>query len=300
MKQYIKKIGFAHKLYKLLRYSVSAVSPELATRMIFRVSRGKKLDTNAPQTLDEHISTLKIKKYNHDPLVAQCADKYRVREYITQLGLDGILNELLGVYKHEDDIPWSQLPDQFVVKWNNACGANLIVPQKDALDIKKARQQLGKWRRRKQWLDCAEMQYKSIPPRIIIEKYLENDDGSSLDDYKFYCFNGRVPYVMICQGRDAGHPKYYYLNRKGELMRNLSYDAMNAPKDISISLPEGYEEMFKYAEVLSKPFPFVRVDFYSVNGSPVFGEMTFTPSGGVDSERPPEADRHLGQYVHIP
>ena len=37
--------------------------------------------------------------------------------------------------------------------------------------------------------------------------------------------------------------------------------------------------MLKIAERLSKPFPFVRVDFYDLNGKPILGEMTFTPAG---------------------
>ena len=134
MKQYIKKIGFA-KTIQITRYFVSAVSPELATRMIFRVSMDRKLNTNNPQTLDEHISTLKIKSIIMIPWLHNALTSIECVSISHNL-IDGILNELLGVYKHEDDIPWSQLPDQFVVKWNNACGANLIVPQKDALDIK--------------------------------------------------------------------------------------------------------------------------------------------------------------------
>ena len=39
--------------------------------------------------------------------------------------------------------------------------------------------------------------------------------------------------------------------------------------------------MIEVASDLSHPFPFVRVDFYDGIETPVFGEMTFTPAGGI-------------------
>ena len=36
--------------------------------------------------------------------------------------------------------------------------------------------------------------------------------------------------------------------------------------------------MITIAEKVSKPFPFVRVDFYESNNIPILGELTFTPA----------------------
>ena len=41
-------------------------------------------------------------------------------------------------------------------------------------------------------------------------------------------------------------------------------------------------EAIKYAEALSKPFPYVRVDLYIVSNKIYFGELTFSPSAGMD------------------
>ena len=51
----------------------------------------------------------------------------------------------------------------------------------------------------------------------------------------------------------------------------------NAVAGMEINQPHSFNDMKKIAAVLSKPFPFVRVDFYDIDGKPIFGEMTFTP-----------------------
>ena len=46
--------------------------------------------------------------------------------------------------------------------------------------------------------------------------------------------------------------------------------------------PSGLNKMLDIASVLSKDFPFVRVDFYLLGERIVFGELTFTPAAGMD------------------
>ncbi|WP_295160171.1 ATP-grasp fold amidoligase family protein, partial [Selenomonas sp. AE3005] len=55
----------------------------------------------------------------------------------------------------------------------------------------------------------------------------------------------------------------------------------------------------KNAERLSKPFPFVRADFYLEKGKVTFGELTFTPCGGFDVNRLPETQLLYGSMVDI-
>ena len=43
----------------------------------------------------------------------------------------------------------------------------------------------------------------------------------------------------------------------------------------TLKIPANWEEMVKIAEILAKPFPFVRVDFFLANGTYYFAELTF-------------------------
>ena len=44
------------------------------------------------------------------------------------------------------------------------------------------------------------------------------------------------------------------------------------------------DQAFDLAEKLSKNFPFVRVDLYIIGEKIYFGELTFTPAAGLDSD----------------
>ena len=63
--------------------------------------------------------------------------------------------------------------------------------------------------------------------------------------------------------------------------------------------PETLETMLEYAEILAKPFPFVRVDFYEVDGKIYFGELTFTPTGCLATYYTDEAQLELGELLNV-
>ena len=142
------------------------------------------------------------------------------------------------------------------------------------------------------------MQYKDVKHYIIIENYLGKDNGDLPEDYKFYCMNGKSKYVMVCADREIGKAaKYFYFDRNWNMMP-YTKDALEDPKRV-IPKPEHIDEAFDYAEKLSKDFPFVRVDLYIVDGKIYFGELTFTPSAGMDVTRMASTDRILGDQLDL-
>ena len=67
-----------------------------------------------------------------------------------------------------------------------------------------------------------------------------------------------------------------------------------------IEKPSNFDEMILLAENLSDKFPFVRVDFYSINGKTIFGEMTFYPSDGRKDFYPNEYNEIIGDLFVLP
>ena len=59
------------------------------------------------------------------------------------------------------------------------------------------------------------------------------------------------------------------------------------------------ELMIKLSETLSKGEPFLRVDFYDVNGNVYFGELTFTSLGGFMDYFTPEVLLDMGKKVKL-
>ena len=96
------------------------VSPRLLISLQFLYHFHRLLNWFSPKDLNEKINWL---KFNSDmSLWTLCADKYRVREYIHEKGLDDTLVKLYGVWEKAEDVDWDSLPDSFVLKTNNGSG----------------------------------------------------------------------------------------------------------------------------------------------------------------------------------
>lgn len=282
-----------------LKYLLCRISPELCVRYWYRYYLKKPLHLKNPQTLDEKIQWMKLYYYKDNPLVYQCADKYRVRDYVKGCGLEHILNGLISTYHSANEIDWDVLPQKFVLKWNFGNGGNVICSDKSKIDRKKAIDELNQFQKLKAHLRCAEPQY-DVEKVLLCEEFIETQDGGSPVDYKFYCFNGEAKYVLCCYGRSKGKkPAFYFFDKDWQLQR-FNKMGVEAPEGFTMPKPDGMDDLFKYAEILSKPFPFVRADFYLEKGKAYFGELTFTPGGGYDTGRLPETQLLFGSMVTLP
>ena len=67
----------------------------------------------------------------------------------------------------------------------------------------------------------------------------------------------------------------------------------------NIELPENILEMKALAQKLSNGIPFVRVDFYSVNGKIYFGELTFFPDSGFGRFTNSHQDAEMGSWLDL-
>lgn len=266
-----------NKILELFYMSLTIISPKLNTKMRYRQAYKKEINLNNPKSLSEKLLWLKLNNYNSNPLVSLCADKFRVREYIRKCGCSEILNDLCGTYDRVEDIDWELLPNKFVFKWNFGAGMNIVCKNKDELNKEETLIKLKKWENKKYWLLYSEMQYKCENKKLICEKYLENDKEDVIPDYKVYCFNGIPRAILVLHDRGK-KVKSEFFDCNWKLLKNTKkYDS---PKFIT-EKPECLNELLEISKKLSKPFPFVRCDFYIVNKKIYFGEMTFTPAGGL-------------------
>ena len=129
---------------------------------------------------------------------------------------------------------------------------------------------------------------------VITELKPEYDE---LKDYKFFCFNGKVKFFKVDFGRFVEHHANYY-SPEGELLE-FGEQGLEPDPNYPIELPKNLKEMIKLAESLSKNEPFLRVDFYNVNGKIFFGELTFYPASGLGKWTTEEADKEIGIYLKL-
>lgn len=270
---------------------LTRISPKLETTFNFKYSTGQWLDWSNPQDINAKINWLKVKKYYNNELVTKCIDKYLIRDYLKEKGLECICPKLYGVYDNAKEIDWNSLPSQFAAKCNHACGTNIIVDDKSKLNFDWATNQLNKWLKMDYWR-TGEIQYKYIKKKIIIEEYLGDKD--TLKVYKFFCFNGN-PKVMYVSSEEAKYIDYYDIN-----FNKLPYylkDHEHFPNEIK--KPENYDKMIEISKKLSEDFPFVRVDLYDANGKIYISELTFVPTGGYMKIEPKEALVEWGNWLKL-
>lgn len=273
------------------------VPDKLYLKIKYRREFKKKLDLKNPQTFNEKLQWLKL--YNRNPEYTKMVDKYEVREYIKEKIGGEYLIPLLGVYDNFDDIDFSKLPNQFVIKCNHDSGGLVICKDKSKLNIDETRKKINRSLKTNYYYAGREWPYKNVKPRIIIEEYMEDKIDKELIDYKLYAFNGKVDYVMTCFDRFNGGPKFIYFDQNWNIKKSFSNDGMKYGDNINLRKPNNLDKMFEFASLLSKNIPFVRVDFYEVNGKLYFGELTFFPSSGFDNTRTDDVIEYLNNELGV-
>lgn len=268
---------------------------EQAIKDWYQEIKGVPLNLDNPQTFNEKIQWIKL--HGITPHITRLTDKYLVREWIKEQIGEEYLVPLLGVWNSFDEIDIDALPKRFALKCNHGCDWNSIVRDKDAWDVVAAKKNFDKWMQMNfAFRGGLQLQYKDIVPKIIAEEYLENADGD-LYDYKFWCFNGKVEFVMFLSER-AKELRMNNYDRNWNLLP-FTYDHPNTDKPVA--KPEKLEEMIVLAEKLAAGFPHVRVDFYQLNdGTIKFGEMTFTSCNGRAGWSDETVNRRLGELIPIP
>jgi len=254
------------------------------------------LNLKNPTRYTEKLQYLRLFVYPNSSLVSKAASRDGARDYLKEQGFENLLIPSYGVYDSFDDIDFNSLPDQFVLKCTHACAFNQIVKDKSKFDINESRKKFNKWLKTNYGNKTLEKHYSSIKPRIIVEKYIGEIDNLPTE-YKIHVFNGvaKSMYVVTGRGKDIRYNNYYI---DWKPFDGSQFNGWKK-RDEELKIPANWEEMVKIAEILAKPFPFVRVDLYNINGKIYFGELTFTPAKGTLILDDDKCDFEMGEWLDI-
>lgn len=247
-----------------------------------------------PRTFNEKMNWIKLN--DKDPRFIDYADKFVVREHIKNVMGKEYLIPLIGVYDCAEDIDYTSLPNQFVLKCNNGAGFNVICKDKRTLNIEEVNAKLNKWLKTDFSRGKREWYYKEIPPKILCEKYMEDKQSDTLFDYKLFCIGGKVQFIQVDFDRFRDHRRNIY-----DCNWNLMEWGINFPRDVEriVEKPQVLNDMIVFAEKLSSEFKQLRVDFYVINGQLYFGEMTFFSGGGFTNFKPQSLDKKYGDILQL-
>lgn len=268
---------------------------ELFLKIMFRLKIGSWPNLKNPRTFNEKIQWLKL--HDRNPLYTQLVDKYEVRQYVTDMIGEEYLIPLLGVWDNFDNIDFDALPGQFVLKCTHDSGGLVICKDKSKLDISAAKKKINACMKRNYYWVLREWPYKNVKPRIIAEKYMEDEPNKGLKDYKFFCFNGDVKAMFVATDRESHQTKFDFFDAN---FNHLPIKQHYPNNDLGrIAKPNGFEQMKVLASKLTSKFPHCRADFYDVDGKVYFGELTFSHFSGLEPFEPIEWDMKFGNLLGL-
>ncbi|MBP5698429.1 MAG: hypothetical protein J6W96_02740 [Alphaproteobacteria bacterium] len=248
---------------------------------------------NYPQTLNEKI--LWLNQYYHNPLMTRCADKYSVKDYIKeQLGED-LYIPTLKTYNSIYEINLDELPEKFVLKvnWGREKKQTIVIKDKKEASIDKIRMNVDDWIQ--PWNNfyyvSYDWAYKNMKPIIYAEKYMPEID-KQINNYKIYCYNGKAKMALVNDNKLKKNK--FFVDNDWNI---LSIKRIANSEKYKLARPKVWDQLINMAEKLSKPFPFVQIDFYMINDKPYIKDMTFYPKKDFLTR---ELDEKLGADLQLP
>jgi len=304
----LKKIYHETLLGKVLIYiyhkTRNTIIPDaIHIKNTYQKKFGKNPDLTNPKSLNEKILWLKLN--DRTSLHTICADKYAVREYIIdKIGAKYLVPLYFETLNPSDvnNKTINTLP--CIIKANHDSDGGIFVHEKRNVNWQQIQKALRVRLRKNYYPASKEWQYKNIKPRIIVEKLLVDKKGNIPFDYKIHCFNGKVRMIQVDlnRGTDQHYRNWYSKDWTREPYKWSSPKGNGVytdPSEEDLKKPETLTEMIKLSEILSKDFIYVRVDWYDVDGSLYFGELTFHHDGGYQKIIPEEWDLKLGQELNL-
>ena len=268
-------------------------------KIAYKIKTGHSLDLDNPQSFNEKIQWLKLNDRNPEHVLL--VDKYEAKKIVAKrIGEEHVI-PTLGVWSSYEDIDFSKLPDQFVLKCTHDSGGMIICRNKATMNHQKSKKKITRCLKQNYFYGQREWAYKDVKPRIICEKYMEDSTAKQmgskgLTDYKFFCFNGIPKFVYVSCGlenHDTAQISFLTMDWNFANFKRNDYQGLKYLPE----KPSCFDQMTEYATVLSQDEKFVRVDFYEINQQVYFGEITYYPCSGFMPFDPPEYDILVGKML---
>ena len=282
------------KLKKFMRVAMRILPAPLFIRIKYFRSFKKFPDLKNPKTYNEKLQWLKL--HDKNPEYTKLVDKYEVREFVKERIGEEHLIPLIGLWNSEEEIDFDKLPEQFVIKCTHTSGVGIhICKDKSKLDVDAVKKDLKRGLKQNYYWQGREWPYKNIKPRVLAEKFMVDESGTELKDYKFFCFDGKPEFLFIATGRPYDTRFDFY----DVEFNHLPFTNGHPNADYELKKPEKFEEMIEIASKLSKGLKQSRIDLYNINGKIYFGEITFFHWDGYVPFEPEEWDYKFGEYIKL-
>jgi hypothetical protein len=283
----------ARESLRVWEAALAVMPAPLSLSLQFRQVHGRWPDLKNPKSFSEKIQWRKL--HDRDPRLVVWSDKVQAKRLAaTALGPDWVIPTLWS----GDRLPpraerdW---PKPYVLKANHGSGMNLFIRSAADEDWDRIERTTRRWMRGRFLPHLHERHYDRIERRLLVEP-LVGDPSTTPVDYKFFCFAGRAEFIMVHMDRHtalkiATFDRHW---RAQALAHTYPWPEHDVPR------PASWDAMLAAAERLATGFDFVRVDFYEIDGRPLFGETTFFPGSGRELMEPYEINLRFGALWPMP
>ena len=277
---------------KMILAVASLIPDKRYVKFLFKYKLGYSINLTNPRTFNEKLNWLKL--YNRNPLYTKMVDKFEVKKIVADRIGEQYVVKNIGKWESFNEIDFEKLPNRFVLKCTHDSSGAIVCRDKSNFDFAAAKRKVCNSMKLNYFYAYREWPYKNVKPAIIVDEFLDDHSEKELKDYKFWCFNGE--------------PKYMYCTVKAREIYENFYDMDFNLVDINhgfdrrtpeFEKPDAFEEMKGLAAKLSEGIPFLRVDFFYVDGKVYFGEFTFFDWGGIRPFSTYEQDLELGKLLFI-
>ncbi|HUN37682.1 MAG TPA: ATP-grasp fold amidoligase family protein [Trebonia sp.] len=273
------------------RSAVFRLPPSVERRLLFTYYNRKLPHFSRPVTFSDKVNWRILN--DRRPLLEWTCDKLAMKEYAAAAGLAGL--HVPRTYWSGSDVSElrdADLPEHWVLKPNHRSG---LVYFGDNQTDHEALAVITRT-----WLDTFEASvmhewaYEKARPLVLVEELL-GPPGSPPPDYKIFVFDGQAELIEMVNRYDGNQQRLYRPDW-------TPLEVLYGPQGIApvAPPPKELDRLIDIAQVLAKPFDFIRVDLYDVAGTIVFGELTPYPCGGLERFRPASFDVELGEKWQLP
>lgn len=294
------KIPYYRRLIRKIVYIFASFFDDISfLKLYYWCITGEMLHLKSPKTFCEKINWLKINWKR--PEFSELVDKVTAKEYVEKIIGEEFIIPTIQVANDINKVNFKILPKQFVIKCTHDSGGVFICKNKEKFDIDSIKEKLRQNLERNFFNITREYPYKNVTPRILIESFLEDSLNTDLNDYKFYCFNGKAEYCQLIANRSINETiDFYDRNWNHQEFVGLTLSNIHPSNTVHIR-PMNYDKMLEISDKLANSIdsPFVRIDLYNIKGRIYFGEITFYPASGMGKFLPNKWNYILGDMINL-
>jgi len=266
----IKKI--ISEIINIIFEQVFIFIPQNVFSKVTFIIKNKRLPENSV-LLNDYIFNQKINNLNYDKGFFSKEESKR-----KALKLDKsikIIETLYTIYNLKDLNSIKQRSQDLIFKSNIGSQSNFILNKDDKINFK-VKLLVYLMLKRNHFLRTRENQYKGNINSIIVEPLIKG----GLDDFKVFCYKQSPKILQVDLGRFNNHSRNIYNFEDGTPLDLSLTHPFNTHFTLDLSIIRSLED---HCFLLSKPFEFIRLDFYIINTEIYFGEFTLNPGNGNES-----------------